>query len=1412
MDHRFVEAVRRIDADVTSDELADMVWLALHMQDEPSAQSTPRRTDAPPMPSLTSTTSPHSVSPPARRQTHVPDPPRRDPPAPLKQPSADLRLPPHRFAGDGQGVSTRSPAVRAIPSELAICRALRPLQRRAPSSTRTEPDETATAELIAESGLWLPEEVPVYERWLDVALVVDESASMAIWQRTLSELRTLLERTGAFRDVRLWRLDGDLRYGPTVTVSSGTGGRRAPAELVDPSGRRLILIASDCVGRAWPTSAIAEALRIWGTAGPTAIVEMLPQRMWADCAPEFVPVRMRGPRPGLPNNRLIVETRTGDTDLSHSGVPIPVLELEDRWIRPWAALVSGTTGDWVNGTAVFTGLFTGTDGDAETGHVAPADVAPPEQVRYFKAHATPKAYTLATYFAAGAPLTLAVMRLVQGAMLPSSRPSHLAEVFLSNLLRKADNHDTGGYSSNADEIEYEFQPGVREELLSELPRQHALQVLATVSNFVSQRLGSPLDFRALLTLSDQRQSPILLSPPFAKVAYQVLDSLGGRYAEAAARLARMDERRRILGTVGTVDGSDVRPLKVNRRGDDVTSASPATRNVSGQGQGVLPRIMRGIPSRNPRFTGRDALINGLHELLVTSTREAALLPHTLHGLGGVGKTHLAIEYVYRFADEYDLVCWLPAHDLTQVRASLVELGNAMGLPDNTNVTRAVDAVLDELRTGTNYRRWLLVFDNADRPEDLRQYLPYPTGHILVTSRNAGWSDVANAFEIDVFTRDESITLLRERVATISKVDADRLADRLGDLPLALDQAGAWQAATGMPVDEYLRLFDDQFERLTEHPAGDYPTPVGATYALTLDRLRAQAPGAAQLLDVCAFFGAEPISVNLLWDGRQADLPAPLAQTLRDQIQLRRALREIGRYALARVDAVNDQLSVHRLVQVVLRSRLTDQQRNETRLAAQHILAEAHPGEPDREQNWPRHSELSPHIEPVELIDAVEDNSRQVVLDQIRYRWSRGDYETSQELGEITVERWRERWGHDDVLTLLACRHLAVAKRTLGFYKEARELAEDTLARFRRALGDDHEHTLFTSDSVAWDQRISGNFVEAKRLDEDNLARFRRVFGEEDPLTLKAANNFAIDQRWLGDFAEARRVDEESIRLRERVYGEENRNTQLAVASLARDHYGLGEYREGLRLQEGALRIQRRLLGDVNAEVLSETRNMVVLLRKVGEHARARDLAKDLVRTYDRRFGPNDEPTLAANMSYFNALRATGQLENAQLLGEEILNRYQEAFGSEHAATLACASNLAIVLRLRDLPEQALALNETTLVAFRRVLGENHPFALCCATNTANDLAALHRHGQARDLSEDNLRRSREVRGDDHPYTLACALNVALDRRATDDEANVEPLLGDTIAGFKRRLGEDHPETQSATAGRRADCDIEPPET
>jgi hypothetical protein len=1425
-DH-LLAAIRAVDPEVTSDEVADIVWLSRQMS---GVAHEPPPLTGEPRPSAAATGSPERLEPdrtghdeplpPAAKPDDraAPTQARQDRQPTMSENSAALRLPRHGSLTEDPGVWTRSPGVPAIPSKLDMCRALRPFHRRLPSTTQTQPDEAATADWIAETGLWIPSTMPVSERWLDAALVVDDSASMAVWSRTVRELQGLLQQTGSFRDVRVWHMDGDLRRSAQVSVSGAVRNdivRRDPREVIDPTGRRLILVASDCVGKAWANGSANAALAAWASSGPTAVVQMLPQRLWVDCAPRFAAVRIRSSLPGIPNSRLHVESRHGDVDPATDGIPVPVLQLEARWLRPWSSIVAGATGRWTNSVALFTGLTGDAASDQPVEEPAPEQsVSPRERLRRFRAHASPEAYQLSVCLAA-APLSLPVMRLVQGAILPASKPSHLAEVFLSGLLRRMGSDDDG---VGADDIEYDFRQGVRVELLGELARHDALRILSRVSSFVSDRLGSPLDFLALLTTDRPRPPVPELSPPFARVAYQVLRSLGGRYGEAADRLSPMssefstwDDSGRVADQATSATRYKDPPKLAPDQGDQMTSVIPTIAPERDRRREVLPEIMRGVPPRNPHFTGRQDLLYNLREQLLDSSETTALVPHALHGLGGVGKTQLAVEYVYRFAGEYDLIWWIPAEDSTQVRASFAELGAAMRLLDSPDVDRTVGAVLDTLRTGRNYRHWLLIFDNADRPADLAPYLPYPSGHVLITSRNTEWSEVARTVEVDVLDRQESISLLRERVPDISNIDADKLADRLGDLPLALEQAAAWQATTGMTVTEYLGLFESQFEQLTDAPPTGYPASVGATYRVALDRLRERAPSAAQLLEICAFLGPVPIPGAMLREGRHVALPSPLDQTFQDEVMFRRSVREIGRYALAKVDSAKDLVTVHRLVQLVVRAQLNDEERARTRRATQQILELWNPGYPDNARNWERHAELSPHIVPSGLISARDTEIRRVVLDQIRYRWVRGDYQSSKELAEETIRIWSEIWDDDEELMLIAHRDLANALRTLGDLDLARKIAQDTWERMRRIFGDEHEHTLYTTDSVSWDLRISGNFREAKRLDEQNLARCREVLDENDPFTLKVVHNLATDLRWLGDFEGARRADEDSIRRRRSVYGNEDRSTLLAISGFARDLYGLGEYADGLAMQESALGPQRGILGDLHSEVLLETRNLVILLRKTGHYARARNMAEELFDTYEQHFGSQHEQTLAAMLSLSNALRATEELDDSLRLGHDALGRYQSIFGEDHPVTLACAANLAITMRHAQDAEGALELNTRTLDGFEHVLGPDHPFTLCCATNLCNDLSELLRHEAARERSEDILRRSREVRGDDHPYTLACMLNTGLDRQATGDES-AAALLEAAIAGFVAKLGRHHPETSAAAAHRRADCDIEPPET
>ncbi|MDL4813618.1 SAV_2336 N-terminal domain-related protein [Actinomadura opuntiae] len=385
--------------------------------------------------------------------------------------------------GPSEGPPPRAPGLDVSAS--ALVKALRPLAREGTSRRDFVLDEEATARALAQAHAFSPVLRPAPGHGLDAALVVDDGASMVVWHTWIADVTGLLRRSGSFRDVRVRLLDTD---GDLVLRGTGTGMRIGTGNPLDAPGRGVVLVLSDCVGRAWHDGTMAELLERWGSGGPVAVVQPLTERLWHRCGPELVRVRFsaRASHIATANDRLRVATSSGEP--VPPGVPVPVIRLQPDWITWWVRLVTGRTGAAREGVALFTGAplrrvppqepvpgspqepvpgspqEPGPGSPQEPGPGSPQEPgpgSPRDRVGRFRAAASPPAFRLAVRLSA-VPLTLDIMRMVQAGT-GGAGEQQLAEVLLGGLLHRVP----------APGATYDFAAGVRAELRSHLGAEEA---------------------------------------------------------------------------------------------------------------------------------------------------------------------------------------------------------------------------------------------------------------------------------------------------------------------------------------------------------------------------------------------------------------------------------------------------------------------------------------------------------------------------------------------------------------------------------------------------------------------------------------------------------------------------------------------------------------------------------------------------------------------------------------------------------------------------------------------------------------------------------------------------------------------------------------------------------------------------
>ncbi|GAA2366203.1 SAV_2336 N-terminal domain-related protein [Streptomyces cuspidosporus] len=395
----------------------------------------------------------------------------------------------------------RVPESKALPAELPIGRALRPLKQHRPNPLKREVDEVATATALAETGL--PDVVtrPARERWLDLALVVDDGMSMLLWQRLAVELRTLLQRAGAFRVVRVLGLHTRGTGPPLLRARPyDPDAPTLPVTAVsDPSGHTLVLVLSDGVGAAWRDGRMSAVLERWAGLGPTAVMHALPPRLWEGSGIRAQRWQVRTRRPGSPGTDWTVADPVLPPELARfDGLPVPVLEPEAGPLAGWARLIASASG-----TAVLPLLAPPRPRrPAATPSVRSPAATPADELsrlRRFREAASPEAYRLAAHLAAVAPLPVPVMRLVQAAVPWQAETGHLAEVFLGGLMRPTEPPTSAGPGPFPPHHRpFTFTDTVRRALLGAVPAPELDETRELIGTRLKELAGSSPDFPAWL--------------------------------------------------------------------------------------------------------------------------------------------------------------------------------------------------------------------------------------------------------------------------------------------------------------------------------------------------------------------------------------------------------------------------------------------------------------------------------------------------------------------------------------------------------------------------------------------------------------------------------------------------------------------------------------------------------------------------------------------------------------------------------------------------------------------------------------------------------------------------------------------------------------------------------------------------
>jgi len=750
--------------------------------------------------------------------------------------------------------------------------------------------------------------------------------------------------------------------------------------------------------------------------------------------------------------------------------------------------------------------------------------------------------------------------------------------------------------------------------------------------------------------------------------------------------------------------------------------------------------------RNPFFVGRDDELLQLHQHLQEGQAMALSQPQAISGLGGIGKTQLALEYAYRYRSDYQVVLWARAESTEALVSSYVAIASLLRLPehDAQGQDNTVQAVKVWLQT---HRGWLLVLDNADELLVLPNFLPSTLGgHLLLTTRAQAVGRLAHRLEVETLLPEQGALLLLRRAgliepfAVLSQVSAQQqalamqLTQELGGLPLALDQAGAYLEETRTDLTGYWQIYQRHRTELLQRRGGlvvDYPASVATTWSLSFQQLQAKHPAAAELLYLCAFLSPDAIPEELFEQGA-ACLGPILAPVTTDALLLDQAIEALLAYSLVRRDPKGKTLSIHRLVQAVLRDALEKTQQRMWMERAIYMVNVTFPytycaGSRIREQCERLLPQALATTQGTEQYQMINEEAGRLLYKTAFYLYDRARYGEAKLLFQQALYVQEQCLGSEHLQVAATLNCLADLYHAQGKYVEAKPLYQRAqLIGERCTMGPELSVALNGLAMICCEQ---DNFVEAEPLFQRAIRIGEQRLGSEHPYVANTLHNLGDLYLQQGKYAEA-----EALLLRAvQIYGLEHFEVVYPLTGLAEVSHKQGRLAEAEQGYQRAIHIGELLLGSEHAYLMWPLRGLADLCRKQEKYGEAETLYQRSFHIGERVLGL-EHPYLADSYNGLaNLYHEQGKYVEAEQLFWRALRIREQTFGSQTCYTAETMHDFAQLRETEGKNEEARTLYAHALITREQRLGTHHPKTMETRKRLIILLRAIGQHEQATQL-------------------------------------------------------------------------------